>query len=117
MFFSQSSYEAQHSGTKSISQFQYILKTIRHNTIQNVLKIVAFMPVQVASRFCSEEGGTNIDDSKNIIYKVCSRSFKVMRKYNVSLNKPIDLMFLLVSPSCRRKCSNIYGWGEGEGVE
>ena len=117
MFFSQSSYEAQHSGTKSISQFQYILKTIRHNTIQNVLKIVAFMPVQVASRFCSEEGGTNIDDSENIIYKVCSRSFKVMRKYNVSLNKPIDLMFLLVSPSCHLKRSNIYGWGEGEGVE
>ena len=57
MFFSQSPYEAQHSGTKSRSQFQYILKTIRHNPIQNVLKIVAFMPVQVASRFCSEEGG------------------------------------------------------------
>ena len=57
MFLSQSPYEAQHSRTKSISQFQYILKTIRHNTIENVLKIVAFMPVQVASKFCSEEAG------------------------------------------------------------
>ena len=45
MFLSESAYEAQHSRTKSILQFQYILKTIRHNTMQNVLKIVAFMPV------------------------------------------------------------------------
>ena len=61
--------------------------------------------------------GTNIDNSGNIIYKVCSRSFKLMKKCNVSLNKPIDLMFLLVSPSCHLKRSNIYGRGEGEGVE
>ena len=40
-----------------------------------------------------------------------------MKKCNVSLNKPIDLMFLLVSPSCHLKRSNIYGRGEGEGVE
>ena len=38
-----------------------------------------------------------------------------MRKCNVSLNKTIDLMFLLVSPSCHLKRSNIYGWGKVRG--
>ena len=51
MFLSQSPYEAQHSRTKSISQFQYILKTIRHNTTQNVLKIVAFNISSTTSHF------------------------------------------------------------------
>lgn len=64
MFLSQSPYEAQHSRTKSILKFQYILKTIRHSTMQNVLKIVAFMPVQVACRFCSGGGEWGILQKK-----------------------------------------------------
>ena len=73
MFLSESPYEAQHSRTKSILQFQYILKTIRHSTMQNVLKIVAFKPVQLASRFCSEEGGGVILTIAKTLFIRCVR--------------------------------------------